>query len=77
MEQKSQDFSIKEAQRLANSPAGQELARLLQQRDSTAVQKAMELAAAGDSSGAGRLLSTLLSSPDAQKLIQQLGGRHG
>lgn len=77
MEQKSQDFSIKEAQRLANSPAGKELAQLLQQRDSAAVQKAMELAAVGDYSSAGKLLSALLSSPDAQKLIQQLGGKHG
>ena len=77
MEKKSQDFSIKEAQRLANSPAGKELAGLLQRSDSNAVQKAMDLAAAGDYAAAGKLLNTLLSSPEAQKLIQQLGGKHG
>lgn len=77
MEKKSQDFSIKEAQRLANSPAGKELAGLLQRSDNHAVQKAMDLAAAGDYAAAGKLLNTLLSSPEAQKLIQQLGGKHG
>lgn len=77
MEKKSQDFSIKEAQRLANSPAGKELAGLLQRSDNNAVQKAMDLAAAGDYAAAGKLLNTLLSSPEAQKLIQQLGGKHG
>ena len=77
MEKKSQDFSIKEAQRLANSPAGKELMALLQRGDSAAVQKAMDLAAAGDYAAAGKALNTLLSSPEAQTLIQQLGGRHG
>jgi len=77
MEKKSQDFSIKEAQRLANSPAGQQLIKLLQQRDSAGLQKAMDQASSGDYTAAGQTLSTLLSSPEAQKLIQQLGGKHG
>ena len=77
MEKKSQDFSMKEVQRLANSPAGKELAGFLQQRDNTAVQQAMELASAGNYAAAGKILNTLLSSPEAQKLIQQLGGKHG
>ena len=77
MEKKSQNFSIKEAQRLANSPAGKELMGLLQRSDSAAVQKAMDLAAAGDYAAAGNALNALLSSPEAQQLIQQLGGNHG
>ena len=77
METKSQNFSMKEAQRLANSPAGKELMALLQRGDSAAVQKAMDLAAAGDYTAAGKALNTLLSSPEAQKLMQQLGGKHG
>ena len=77
MEKKSQDFSIKEAQRLANSPAGKELMELLQRGDSAAVQKAMGLAAAGDYAAAGKTLNALLSSPEAQKLIHKLGGKHG
>lgn len=77
MERKSQDFSIKEAQRLANSPAGKELIGLLQRGDSAAMQRAMDLAAAGDYAAAGKTLNALLSSPEAQALIQQLGGKHG
>ena len=77
MEKFSQDFSIKEAQRLANSPAGKELIGLLQRGDSAAMQRAMDLAAAGDYAAAGKTLNALLSSPEAQALIQQLGGKHG
>ena len=77
MDKKSRDFSINEAKRLANSPAGKELADFLQRGDSAAVQKARDLAAACDYAAAGKILSTLLSSPEAQSLIQQLRDTHG
>jgi len=77
MNKKSQDFSVKEAQRLANTPEGQQLMRLLQQRDSGQLQQAMDAAAAGNYKDAGNILQALLSSPEAQKLMRQLGGRHG
>ena len=77
MEKKSQDFSIKEAQRLAKSPEGQKLMAMLQQRDSGQLQKAMAQASAGNYKEAGAILQSLLSSPEAQQLMQQLGGRHG
>ena len=77
MEKKSQDFSIQQAQRLASSPAGKELVGLLRQRDSAAVQKAMEQAAAGEYAAAGQTLNALLASPEIRKLIQQLGDVHG
>ena len=77
MEKKSQDFSIKEAQRLAGTPEGKRLMALLQQNDNGQLQKAMAQANAGNYKEAGNLLQSLLSSPDAQKLIQQLGGKHG
>lgn len=77
MDKKSQDFSIKEAQRLANTPEGQQLMALLQQTGSEQLQKAMAQANAGNYKEAGALLQSLLSSPDAQKLIRQLGGKHG
>jgi len=77
MKKKSQDFSMKEAQRLANTPEGQQLMRLLQQRDSGQLQKAMEAANTGNYKAAGDFLGSLLSSPEAQQLIQQLGGEHG
>ena len=39
MEKKSQDFSIKEAQRLAGTPEGQRLMQLLQQQDAAQLRK--------------------------------------
>ena len=77
MEKKSQDFSIKEAQRLANTPQGQQLMRHLQTADAGQLQKAMDAANRGNYKEAGTLLSSLLSSPEAQQLIRQLGGKHG
>lgn len=77
MEKKSQDFSIKEAQRLANTPEGQRLMGMLQQADSAQLQKAMDEAASGNYKAAGSILQSLLSSPEAQQLMRQLGGRHG
>ncbi len=77
MEKKSQDFSIQEAQRLAKTPEGQELMRLLQAKDSAALEKAMADASAGNYKEAGKALSSMLSSPEIRQLIRQLGGKHG
>ena len=77
MEKKSQDFSIKEAQRLAKTPEGQQLMAILQQQDSGQLRKAMTQASAGNYQEAGAILQSLLSSPEARQLMQQLGGRHG
>lgn len=77
MEKNSQDFSIKEAKRLAKTPEGQQLMRLLQQKDSGELQKAMDAASTGNYKEAGMLLNSLLSSPEAQQLIRQLGEGHG
>ena len=77
MDKKSQDFSIKEAQRLAETPEGQKLVRLLQEKDAGQLQKAMDEATSGNYKAAGDTLSSLLSSPEVQRLIQRLGGKHG
>ena len=77
MEKKTQDFSVKEAQRLANSPEGRQLMEFLQQQNSGQLQKAMEQAAAGNYKEAGALLQALTASPEARQLIRQLGKRHG
>ena len=77
MEKKSQDFSIKEAQRLAKTPEGQKLMELLQQSNHDQLQNAMAQAQTGNYKAAGDILQSLLSSPEAQQLIRQLGGRHG
>lgn len=77
MSKKSQDFSFAEAQRLANSPAGKQLLQRMQQQDHGQMQKAMDLASAGNYKEAGQMLQNLLDSPEAQALIRQLGGHHG
>ena len=77
MEKKSQDFSIKEAQRLAGTPEGQRLMALLRQSDNGQLQKAMAQANAGNYKEAGNLLQAMLTSPEAQALLRQLGDHHG
>ena len=77
MEKKSQDFSMKDAQRLAGTTEGQKLMQLLQQQDAGQLQKVMDAAGSGNYQEAGKLLSSLLSSPEARQLIRQLGGKNG
>ena len=77
MEKKTQGFSIKDAQRLAATAEGQKLIALLQQKDKGELQRAMDSAASGNYKEAGAILQALLSSPEAQQLMQQLGGKHG
>ncbi len=73
MQKNSQDFSMEEVMRLAKSPAGQQLLAMLQQSDSDRVQQAASQAAAGDFASAAQTLNALLSSPEAQALVKQLG----
>ena len=75
MAKKSQDFSMEEVMRIAKSPAGQQLMALLQQKDSTALAEATAQAKPGNYTQAGQTLSSLLSSPEAQKLMKELGGK--
>ena len=77
MRKNSQDFSIQEAKRLAKTPEGQKLMTMLQQKDNEKLQKAMAEASAGNYKEAGSILQSLLSSPEAQQLIQKMGADHG
>lgn len=74
MVKKSEDFSMEEIMHLAKSPAGQQLLAMLQRSDSGRVQEAAALAAAGQYNQAAQALQGMLSSPEAQALIQELGG---
>ena len=64
---------MQEAKRIAGTPAGQELIKLLQKQGGNDLKQAMERAAAGDYSAAQKTLSALLQTEGAQKLLQQLG----
>lgn len=68
---------IREAMRLAKSPAGQQLIQLLQASNASQLQKAMDSAASGDYQTAKQSLSALLSTPEAQALLSRMGGADG
>lgn len=72
MEKKSQDFSMKEALRLAKSPAGQQLQQLLQQADQQTLNSALSQAQQGNYEDAARQIRALMSSPQAQALLKEL-----
>ena len=74
----SDNFSMQEALRLANSDAGQQLLALLKQENGSALQRAMDQAGAGDYEQVQKTLGSLLESPQAQALLRQLRGNdHG
>ena len=73
----NKDKSFWEIMAMAQSPAGQQLIRLLQQTGGNEVQQAMVKAAAGDYTQAKQLLSALMQDPQASKLLKQLGDNHG
>ena len=73
MAEKNQDFSMETIMRLAKSPAGQQLLAMLQQGDSTKLEQAVAQAKSGNYSGASQTLSMMLSSPEAKKLMKELG----
>jgi len=75
MEKKFQDFSMDEVMRLAKSPAGKQLIAMLQQQNSGQLQQAVTQAKTGDYANASKTLNDMLASPEAQKLLKELGGK--
>ena len=73
MQKNSQDFSIEEAARLANSPAGQRLLAILRNADPSQLQQIADQASAGDYEHANQILRNVLSSPEARKILNDLG----
>ena len=74
MQKNSQNFSMQEALRLANSDAGQRLLALLQQSDSKKLHQAADEAASGNYDQAKQTLAFLLKNDEVQKLLKQLEG---
>ena len=69
--------NFEDAMRIARSPAGQELFRLLQSADQEKLNKAMSGAASGDYEAVKKALGPLLSSPEVRAILAQMGGNHG
>lgn len=68
----SDNFSMKEALRLAQSDTGQQLFSLLNAQDGNALHQAMDQAAAGDYRSMLSTMSALLADPNARQLLEQL-----
>ena len=60
--------------RMARSPEGQQLLRLLQTSSPEALRTAAAEASKGDMEKAGRSLSPLLEDPQVKALLDKLGG---
>lgn len=73
----SQQDLMRQAMQLAQTQAGRQLIDMLQKNGGQEFQQAMAKAAAGDYTQAKQSLSTLLSTPEAKALLDQLGGGHG
>jgi hypothetical protein len=67
-------FSMEQARAFAESSAGQQLIRLLQQKNNPEISKAAQAAAAGNTAQAKESLTSLLSDPQIQQLLKQFGG---
>ena len=72
--QPSQNFSMEQAKAFAASPAGRQLLELMQQKGGANLSRAQSLAAAGDMAKAKEALSSLLSDPQIQAIMRQMGG---
>ena len=77
MEENSINFSMQDVMRLAGTPAGQELLNYLHQKNQKQLQLAIAHAMSGNMDQAKEILSQLITDPQAQKLVTQLGGSHG
>lgn len=69
--------AIREAMRLANTPAGKQLISMLQSRNTGQLQQAAESASAGNYDHAKQALAEFMRNPEIRALLEQLGGSHG
>lgn len=77
MFQKNGDFSRSDLERMLRQPEAQQLLARLQQLDQSALQKAVDMAFRGDTSGAKDALSPLLQDDQVQKLSQRMRDGNG
>lgn len=70
------ELSIREAMRLANTEAGQQLLSMMKSSDPKKLQQAADEAAAGNYEQLKQTMSAFLSSPEARSLLEQLGRQY-
>lgn len=74
MQKNSDNFSMQEAMRLAQSDAGKQLFALLQKQNGAALQQAMADANAGNMDAVKKTMESLMASKEVQELMKKLGG---
>lgn len=67
-------FTMREAMKMAQSDPGRQLLALLKQTRGQELETAMAQASAGDYEQVKKTMSGLLSSPEVQALLKQMGG---
>lgn len=77
MQRDQNSFTIEDAIRLAGTPAGRQLVDLLKSSTDTNMDTARKAVEAGDLEQAKKSLSSLLKSPDIQKLLKELENSNG
>lgn len=70
-------FSNEEAMRMLQSPAGQQLMHMLQTTNDPNLQTAIDQVNKGNMDAAKNALQKICADKEVQKLLSQLGGRHG
>ena len=71
------DFSMEDAVRFVNSPAGRQLLEMLQRSDDPGLRAAMEQAARGDLTRAQESLRSIAANEEVQRLLKGMGDQHG
>lgn len=74
MQKNSQNFSMQEALRLANSDAGQRLLAILKESGGDSLSRK---AAAGQYDEVHKAMASLMSKPEVAALLKELEGLHG
>jgi hypothetical protein len=77
MQNKQENFSMQDALRLANSPAGKELLSILQSQNNENLQKAKSQAEKGDYGQVQQTLSGLLQDPKVRRLLEEMRNGNG
>lgn len=77
MQNNQENFSIQDAMRLANTPAGKELLALLKSGGGDTMDKARKQAEQGDFEQVKQTLSSVLQSPRVQELLQEMRKNNG
>ena len=77
MQNNSQNFSMQDMMRIAQSPTGQQLISLLKQSDPSQLKKLSAMASSGNMDQAKDVLQQMLRSNEAQTLMQKLEEENG